>query len=374
MSEVNDQNFTARSYTEWAHGIGMFFGRLAEIERQTHYLRLLSNATPGQDEAVGISLNRLSKTWVNLSFEERLDKLINECARDERLKPFRPYLDKTKSLLEVRNVLSHGSFAVKNDSTPEKPNYCVWCFPENASPDSQDARPARRDVVHTEQLDQGMTTALHITFGLDRLFKAFSKEGEFDDSESLEKQLSLDERYASTVLQLNIGQLIVSMGAIELMTIDIYQKILKPQYDNRSLSPTRKLAGYWLTSTLKMKVDDLLEKLPETGEHLFMRKVLHEVSELIAFRNTLAHSILRYEISDAGVLQLVAVRHVRSGLEKIPKKEVITQIKRSMALSNDLSEAIARVGFQLDFERRDALSLTGCMSPSRAQPGDELLL
>ncbi len=219
-----------------------------------------------------------------------------------------------------------------------------------------------------------MTTALHITFGLDRLFKAFSKEGEFDDSESLEKQLSLDERYASTVLQLNIGQLIVSMGAIELMTIDIYQKILKPQYDNRSLSTTRKLAGYWLTSTLKMKVDDLLEKLPETGEHLFMRKVLHEVSELIAFRNTLAHSILRYEISDAGVLQLVAVRHVRSGLEKIPKKEVITQIKRSMALSNDLSEAIARVGFQLDFERRDALSLTGCMSPSRAQPGDELLL
>ncbi|MGF6455294.1 hypothetical protein [Pseudomonas frederiksbergensis] len=366
MPEVKDQIFTARSRAQWGHGIGMFFGRLAEIERQTHYLRLLSNATPRQEEVTTISLNQLSKTWVNLSFEDRLNKLITECTRDERLKHFEPYLYNTKSLIDVRNVLSHGSFAVKEGSTPEKPNYCVWCFPEDASSNSQDAQPAHLDVVHIEQLEEGMTNALHITLGLDRLIEAFSKEGKFDVSESHEKQLSLDQRYASSVLQLNIGQLITSMGAIELMIVGIYQNILNPKYDDRSLNPIRKLTGYWLSLTLKRKVDDLLEKLPETGEHVLMRKVLREVGELIAFRNILTHSIVRYEISDTGVQQLVAVRHVRSGLETIPKKEVITQIKKSMALSDDLSEAMARVGSQLNAERRESLGLTGCMSTSWA--------
>ncbi|MHA7117202.1 hypothetical protein ACX0KM_24145, partial [Pseudomonas promysalinigenes] len=67
---------------------------------------------------------------------------------------------------------------------------------------------------------------------------------------------------------------------------------------------------------------------------------------------TLAHSILRYETSDSGALQLMAVRHVRSGLEKITKSEIVANIKKAMCLSDELSEAMARVGFELSNDRR----------------------
>jgi hypothetical protein len=49
-------------------------------------------------------------------------------------------------------------------------------------------------------------------------------------------------------------------------------------------------------------------------------EVLRDVRDFIALRNNLVRSIIRYEISDTGTLQLAAIRHVRQGLEKNPKK------------------------------------------------------
>lgn len=200
-----------------------------------------------------------------------------------------------------------------------------------------------------------MGAALHVIFGLNKLIHAFSKERQFNLSDWHEQHLSLDEHHASAALQLTIGLLIVAMGEIECMTTIIYRRILEPDYDDLPLSPRRKLAGYWLDYPLKTKVEDILGKLPETGEHLFLKEVLQEIDGLIAVRNTLAHSIVRYETSDTGALQLAAVRHVRSGLGRISKPEIITHIKQSVHLSDKLSEAIARVGFQLNRERHDAL-------------------
>ncbi|AUG42733.1 hypothetical protein CXP47_23580 [Pseudomonas chlororaphis] len=352
MSEIINHSFTPRSRGQWAMGIGLFFSRLADIEKLTHHIRLLLTAASGQSKPTVISLSQLSKSWVNLSFEERLDKLIAESARNERFKDIGPHLSETKRLLDVRNVLTHGTFSIKEGSTPDKPNCCIWSFPEKPSPDPKNARPPREDAVHVEPLDQATTDGLHVIFSLEHFIKDYSEDNGYEVSDLREQRLSIEQNHAQAVLQLNIGSLIVAMGEIEWMTIDIYQKILAPEYEDRSLEPRRRLTGYWLTSTLKAKVDDLLEKLPKTGEHLFMRTVLQEITELIAFRNTLAHSIVRYEISDTGDLQLVVVRHVRSGLEKIPKPEVIAHIKRAMSLSDDLCEAIARVRSQLHRERK----------------------
>ena len=358
MLVASSQVSRTRTRSEWAYSIGMFLARLAEIERQTHYIRLLWNAA-AEGVTDPISLKKLSKNWVNLSFEERLDKLVAEVARSEHQTEFLTYFDKTKALLDLRNVLSHGTFAMKDGSNPEAPNYCIWCFPEKTDPDAKTDRPSRDDVVHIEQLEESMTDALDVIFGLDSLIKSFSKGRDIDVSETSNQHLSPEQRHASSMLQLNTGLLMVAMAEIEWMTINIYQSILHPEYDDLSSSPKRKLDGYWLSSTLKMKVDDLLKKLPKTGEHLFLMEVLREVRDLIAVRNTLAHSIIRYEISDTGALQLAAIRHVRQGLEKIPKKEVLAQIKKSMELSNKLSEAIARVSFQLIRERRSRPNLNG---------------
>ncbi|MGQ7863952.1 hypothetical protein ACUN0G_32425 [Pseudomonas sp. 32A] len=64
-----------------------------------------------------------------------------------------------------------------------------------------------------------------------------------------------------------------------------------------------------------------------------MMEVLRDVRDFIALRNNLVRSIIRYEISDTGTLQLAAIRHVRQGLEKNPKKEVLGQILTAILIA-----------------------------------------
>lgn len=352
MLELEGYDFTPRSRQGWAIGIGLFLSRLAEIERLTHYIRLLMNAVPVENETTTISLGQLSKNWVNISFEERLNKLIADISRKEPFKDIETCLRDTKRLLDARNIIMHGTFAIKPGSTPDRPNYCIWSPPENPTPESKNDRALREDVVHVEDIDQAALDGLHLIYKMEGFIEKYSNEKGFEVSQLNEHRLPSNLFYIKTILQSNIGSLVVAMGEIEIMIITIYQKILNPEYEAGALEPSRKLDGYWLALTLKAKLDDLLEKLPGTGEHIFMREVLQAVNELLAFRNTLAHSILRYETSDSGALELMAVRHVRSGLEKITKSEIVANIKKAMRLSDDLSEAIARVGFELSNDRR----------------------
>ncbi|MBH3459276.1 hypothetical protein [Pseudomonas putida] len=352
MLELDGYDFTPRSRQGWAVGIGLFLSRLAEIERLTHYLRLLMNAVPDENKIATVSLGQLSKNWVNLSFEERLNKLIADISRKEPFKDVETCLSDTKRLLDVRHVIMHGTFATKPGSTPDRPNCCIWSPPENSTPGSKNDRALREYVVHVENLDQATSDGLHLILKMEGFIEKYSREKGFEVSEFKGQRLPSDLFYIQTILQSNIGWLVVAMGEIEIMIITIYQKILDPEYEAGALEPRRRLDGYWLGLTLKAKIDDLLEKLPQTGEYISLRAVLQTVNELLAFRNTLAHSILRYETSDSGALQLMAVRHVRSGLEKISKSEVVANIKKAMRLSDDLSEAIARVGFELNNDRR----------------------
>ncbi|MCU7278729.1 hypothetical protein OC926_02635 [Pseudomonas peradeniyensis] len=352
MLKLDGYDFTPRSREGWAIGIGLFLSRLAEIERLTHYIRLLMISAPEKSEITTTSLGQLSKSWVNLSFEERLDKLIADISRKESFKDVEACLNDTKRLLDVRNIIMHGTFAIKVGSTPDRPNYCIWSLPKKPNPGSKSDRTLREDVVHVENFDQATSDGLHLIFKMEHFIDAYSKENGFEVNELKERRLPFELFYTQTILQSNIGWFVVAMGEIEIMIVTIYQKVLNPKYEDGALEPTRRLSGHWLDLTLKARLDDLLEKLPGTGEHIFMRAVLQAVNELIVFRNTLAHAILRYETSDSGALQLMAVRHVRSGLEKITKSEVVANIKKAMRLSDDLSEAIARVGFELNYDRR----------------------
>lgn len=356
MLDIGNQDFTPRSRHQWAQEVGLFLSRLAEIERQTHYIRLLTSSTPEQCTANPLTLAMLTKNWLNLSFEQRLDKLIDQFNKDPRLTGCNPFLEAIRPLLEIRNVVSHGGFAMKDGSTSERPNYCMWRYPDKSACDVGGDCPSRSNVVHIEQIEEAMSQEMHIISGLNNFTHALCAENGLDVSEPQEKLLSFEQRFAGADLQLAIGRLIVASGEIECMVVRIYQQILDPEYVGLSLSPVIKLTGYWLELSLKEKVDDLLKKLPDYAEYRLLRNVLREILELIPFRNTLAHSMVRYETSPTREVQLAAVRLERSGPKIIPAAEVRARIIKSIQLSDDLSEAIAVVVFLLVRERRNSYS------------------
>ncbi|KPC37887.1 Uncharacterized protein AC509_2034 [Pseudomonas amygdali pv. morsprunorum] len=355
MLDLDNQDFRPRSRHQWALEVGLFLSRLAEIERQTHYIRLLANSTP-EPYAATLSLAMLTKNWLNLTFEQRLDKLIDQINKTPKLTGCEPFLVAIRPLLEIRNVVSHGGFALKDGSTPERPNYCMWPYPEKSACDGGGDCPSRSNVVHIEQIEEAMNQEMHIISGLDNFIQALCAENGLDVNDPHEKLLSVEQRFAGADLQLAIGKLIVASGEIECMVVRIYQQILEPEYAGLSLSPVVKQIGYWLELSLKDKTDDLLKKLPDYAEYQFLRNVLREVLELIPSRNTLAHSMVRYEASPTGGVQLAAVRLERSGPKILSAAEVRARIIKSIQLSGDLSEAIAVVGFLLNRERRNSCS------------------
>lgn len=334
--------------TQWAHAIGFFLMRLANIEITLGQLRgLLTIIERAGPNSAGESMPDVSRSWYDNTLEQQIGKLNGQLRRAAQKMPGGPkqvaeieaLLGRLMAIKCTRNALAHGTFALKEGCYPETPNYCIVSRAQ-AGRDGTVSQPAK--VLGSDNMALQVSEVAQLELGLSTHVQQLQQRRGVSPPPST-YELTLDSRCCETLLALHFGRFIVYMGEIENLVHTVFQVVVDPVYSEDCRSPRLKLAGYWDSLTLAERLSDL-GRLPNTREYEHLKGVLGEIKQsgLIERRNLLCHAKACYRLSPTSErLDLAAVRRTRKGAEVLSVKAVMESIQTASHFSNALSEALA---------------------------------
>lgn len=337
------------SRQRWGCCIGFFLMRFADIEDAICKLKVsLDTIRALEKNALSTPVNDPPKSWHGLKVEDRAVKLIRQL-ENTPLEKYSPesakeeLVDLLKRLIKIvdaRNALAHGTFAMKDGCAPETPNYCIF---SRAQVNERNETVAEAKIIHAKDMESQISESTHIEMKLSAsaydLMRALKLE-----AIPATYELVPEARVREGELSLLIGHFMVRMGEIEGLVHMVYQSVLDPIYEEECSSPTIKLNGYWDSLTLSERIQDLLDCLPPDQEYARLREVILDLksSELVNIRNTLSHAKVCHQLSPASDrLELMAVRKTRKTPEVLAAKDIKSSVHMASDFSDSLSEALA---------------------------------
>lgn len=331
---------------QWPSLAAFFFRRFFELETAVNELNSALLAVAPMNSSEPRLLASASPNWLNQALEKRIDKVIARLIKLDLSMPSQRWgdlhrcLDQAKLQVAVRNTLAHGFLA--QDCSME--GHGGYVMISRAVRSRSGELVEKGKLVSCHDVQAGANRLLEIEAQLSLSFKVMLKEGLFEDKRHRASDLPWEMNFHASELCMSMGRFFISMGSIEMLIRDIYQFVLGKASYGAGLEP-KSVCGEPIDSlSLAETCADLMKALPCDEAFMPLRRVIAEITqgELIEERNMLTHAGVRYVQQSDGELALMAVRCTRKGGQYRSEQQIRASIMRSIRLSDDLSEAIAR--------------------------------